>query len=66
VTHDHLFLHHVGVRVFGGKGMAWVGLAHVTFIPSDALVMMRCSMCGEQGYAIPITDDGIYGEVGDE
>jgi hypothetical protein len=51
--HKHRFRLHVGVRVFGGTGIAWLEW-HPARQPEEySLEMWRCIDCGEQGYMIP-------------
>jgi hypothetical protein len=56
--HEHVFVDHIGIPVFGGTATAWVPEGNVenkaayTNVES-ARRMLRCIYCGEQGYEIP-------------
>lgn len=53
----HTFVDHIAIRTSFGV-LAWVPRslavgAGVADVHGDELHMMRCTFCGEQGYAIP-------------
>lgn len=52
--HDHVFVPHVGISVFGGTGTAWVDERFVSGAAEDQVRMQRCIVCGEQGYGVPL------------
>jgi len=56
VNHEHTFELHIGIKVFGRRATAWVPWPAVSgpgLVADDALEMLRCLKCGEQGYEVP-------------
>ena len=57
--HEHVFTVHVGIRVFGGRSIAWVPkslVVHRWYWDNEEPThpeMWRCTRCGEQGYETP-------------
>jgi len=52
MKHDHVFMVHVGISVFGKTGTAWVDERFVQGAADDQIRMLRCVQCGEQGYEV--------------
>jgi hypothetical protein len=55
--HEHEFVEHIGIPVFGGTAIAWVPEGNVenraAYRNTDrAPKMQRCVVCGEQGYYV--------------
>ena len=56
MNHEHTFELHIGIKVFGRRATAWVPWPAVSgpgLVADDALEMLRCLKCGEQGYEVP-------------